>query len=141
MSGSTIAAMAVDGGDLSLGGGLLALVRPALNLLEPGGVLVVLSTSPDVRHDLPRWCQIEHHDYLGCENISADRDQHIIARGSLSVLRGRRETGVTIPHHQGRMTAADMLAAIPLPEHADPSTGFAPRGAEISEPLALSPYE
>jgi TusA-related sulfurtransferase len=126
-----MAAMAVDGGDLSLGGGLLALVRPALNLLEPGGVLVVFSTSPDVRHDLPRWCQIEHHGYLGCENMSETRDQHRIARGSLSVLRGRREIGVTLPLHQGRMTATDVLAAIPLPEHADPSTGFAPRGAQV----------
>ncbi len=33
------AALAIDGGELPLGGGLLALVRPGLELLEPGGVL------------------------------------------------------------------------------------------------------
>ena len=41
--------VAVDAGDLPLGGGLLALVRPALERLEAGGVLAVLSSSPAVR--------------------------------------------------------------------------------------------
>ena len=44
----TVAAVAVDGGDLPLGGGLLALVRPALGLLEPGGVLSLFGKKPDV---------------------------------------------------------------------------------------------
>lgn len=42
MSGE-VAVMALDCGELPLGGGLLALVRPALNELEPGGMLAVLS--------------------------------------------------------------------------------------------------
>ena len=39
------AALAIDAGELPLGGGLLALVRPALDLLEPGGVLAINSVS------------------------------------------------------------------------------------------------
>jgi hypothetical protein len=50
---STLVAAAVDGGDLPLGGGLLALVRPALDLLEADGVLSVLSSATSVREDLP----------------------------------------------------------------------------------------
>jgi len=53
---SSTAAVAVDGGDLPLGGGLLALVRPALELLEPGGVLAILSRARPVAEDLPAWC-------------------------------------------------------------------------------------
>ena len=58
------AALAIDGGDLPLGGGLLALIRPGLDLLEPGGVLAVNSLNRALRDDLPRWCQLQHHDYL-----------------------------------------------------------------------------
>ncbi len=39
----TSAAAAVDGGALPLGGGLLSLVRPALDRLEAGGVIAVLA--------------------------------------------------------------------------------------------------
>src|SRR5215470_1055605 len=94
MSAKTIASIAIDGGDLPLGGGLLALVRPALRLLEPGGVLAVLSACRQAREDLPAWCRIEHHEYLDCEEICEGRDRHLIARGPLSVPRGDRETGV-----------------------------------------------
>ena len=44
-----VAIAAVDGGELELGGGLLAVVRPALDLVAPGGVVAVLSSSKRVR--------------------------------------------------------------------------------------------
>src|SRR5262249_28078517 len=62
-------AIAVEGGKLQLGGGLLAVVRPALDRLAPGGVLAVLSRSVQVRQDLPAWCKLEHHDYLSCDRL------------------------------------------------------------------------
>jgi hypothetical protein len=43
VSSETTIAVAIDAGNLPMGGGLLALVRPALTLLEPGGVLAVNS--------------------------------------------------------------------------------------------------
>src|SRR5215212_3418317 len=67
MTGMTAAAIAVDGGDLPLGGGLLALVRPALTLLEPDGVLAILSRSASASADLASWCRAERHEYLGAE--------------------------------------------------------------------------
>jgi hypothetical protein len=42
-----LAVIAIDGGELSLGGGLLALIRPALNALEPDGMLAIVSRSTD----------------------------------------------------------------------------------------------
>jgi hypothetical protein len=80
-------AVAIDGGDLPLGGGLLALVRPALQLVPPGGVVAVRSSSPSVRHDLPSWCRLERHEYRGCERDPDGRDRHLIARGSFGVPR------------------------------------------------------
>jgi TusA-related sulfurtransferase len=131
MSGDTAAAVAIDAGDLPLGGGLLALVRPALDLLEPGGVLAVNSWQPSLRDDLPRWCRLEHHEYLERREVEGGQDRHLIARGSLSVPQEKRETSMQLPLGQGHPTAADVLKRSPMPERADPSTGFAPRGSQI----------
>src|SRR3954447_15513759 len=103
-----LAVIAVDGGELSLGGGLLALMRPALLALEPEGALAVLSRSAELRHDLPSWCRSERHEYLGCEPIADGIDRHLISRGSFSAA------VTTSPHEQAaisnsRLTAADML--------------------------------
>ena len=103
------AAVAVDGGDLTLSGGLLALVRPALLSMAPGGVLALRSSSPGVRQDLPSWCRMERHEYLGCEPQPDGRDRHLIRRGAFGVPR---------PTFAG---VAD----------ADPHTGFAPAGALV----------
>lgn len=128
---ATASAAAIDGGDLSLGGGLLALVRPGLDLVEPGGVLAVLSSASSVREDLPTWCRLERHQYLGCEEMPDGRMRHLLARGRLSATPGEREESVPLPRREGRILSADLLAAVPMPERADPSTGFAPRGARV----------
>ncbi|MFN7971733.1 MAG: ferritin-like domain-containing protein [Acidobacteriota bacterium] len=99
------AAVALDGGDLPLGP-LLALVRPALAALEPGGAIAVLSSSREISDDLPAWCRVERHEYLGREDAGDGVQCHLVARGEL---------GVTVTVDGG--------------ERASPSTGFAPRGA------------
>ena len=105
----SVAALAVDGGDLPLGGGLLALLRPALELVEAGGVVALLSSSTGVREDLPSWCRYERHVYLSCEPDGA-RDRHLIERGPFGVPRA---------------TSSE------IPAGADVHTGFAPRGARV----------
>lgn len=104
-----VGAVAIDCGDLPLAGGLLALVRPALAQLESGGVLAVLSTHATLRDDLPGWCRLERHQYLGVETVDG-RDRHLIARGPHGV--------------SGRLPSEP-------PERADPATGFAPRGVAV----------
>ncbi len=126
-----VAVIAVDGGELSLGDGLLALVRPALNTLEPGGVLAVLSRSTSVREDLPSWCRAERHEYLGVESLAQGIERHLIARGEFSLARRTGNASGSLKSRDGRLTAADVLAAAPMPSHADPATGFAPRGALV----------
>jgi TusA-related sulfurtransferase len=103
------AVVAIDGGDLPLGGGLLALLRPALDRAGPGGVVALLSSARSVREDLERWCRVERHEYLGCEDQEG-HTRHLIARGTLAVPR----PGSAAP-----------------PERADPATGFAPHDARV----------
>ena len=81
---TTLGVVAVDGGDLSLGDGLLALIRPALSLLDEGGVLALLSRNPDVDHDLPSWCRAERHDYLGVEVTGSGHRRHLIGSSPFS---------------------------------------------------------
>lgn len=105
-----MAAAAIDGGDLPLGGGLLALVRPVLSVLQSGGQLAILSTDPALPQDLATWCKVEGHAYLGSEPLEGGRVRHLLARGPLALPR---------PSPPG------------IPDRADPSTGFAPRGARV----------
>ncbi|MEO7096812.1 MAG: hypothetical protein ABI175_26375, partial [Polyangiales bacterium] len=110
MTGERAAAIAIETGALTLGGGLLALVRPALDALEVGGVLAILSSSAATREDLSSWCRLERHDYLGCEPQADGRDRHLVARGALGVPLGARETGMQLPQRDGRVLASDVLA-------------------------------
>jgi TusA-related sulfurtransferase len=111
-------AVAIDGGELPLGGGLLALLRPALDALEPGGVVALRSAHAGVRQDLPSWCRVERHEYLGCERDADGCDRHLIRRGRFGVPRPTDEAP---------------------PDEADPSTGFAPRGARVEPGGPLYP--
>lgn len=126
-----VSVIAVDGGELPLGGGLLALVRPALDKLEPGGMLAVLSRSSSVREDLPSWCRAERHEYLGVEETANHLDRHLIVRGAFSVPRRTNTNNGLLKPGAGNLNAADVGAAALLPSHADPSTGFAPHGARV----------
>lgn len=136
----TAAAVAVDGGDLPLGGGLLAVVRPALALLEPGGVLAVISSAASVCEDLPSWCRVERCAYLGRERMPDGRDRHMVQKGDSARPLRDDWRGRPLPLRDGRLLAADVLAAHPMPERARPDTGFAPRGAEVEPGGPVYPF-
>ena len=102
----TTGAIAIDGGELPLGGGLLALLRPALSALPAGGVVAIRSTCASLLRDLPSWCRAERHAWLGAEELEVGCQRHLIARGTFGVSRE-------------------------FPDPADNHSGFAPRGARI----------
>lgn len=116
----TAAAIAIDGGDLPLGGGLLALLRPALTLLESDGVLAILSTSASAAEDLASWCRAERHEYLGAESLDGTT-RHLVRRGTFGMHR------------------IDVDAA--LPERADAITGFAPHGSVVETGGPRYPFD
>ena len=74
---------------------------------------------------------MERHEYLETEELAEGRQRHLIRRGSLGVPRGERERGGKLSARDGRLTASELLAAVPFPATADPATGFAPRGARV----------
>jgi TusA-related sulfurtransferase len=117
----TAAAIAVDGGDLALGGGLLSLVRPALTLLEPEGVLAILSRSGSVAEDLESWCRAERHEYLGAEPVDDRTTRHLVRRGRFGVQRAPIDRE--------------------LPARADALSGFAPHGAVVEAGGPRYPFD
>src|SRR5437016_13652654 len=98
--------------------------------MEPGGVLAVLSRATSVREDLPAWCRAERHEHLGVETVGDGIDRHLIARGEFSVA-NQTSNEAQLKPHEGRLTASDVFDVAPLPQTADPFSGFAPRGARV----------
>jgi hypothetical protein len=145
VSSETTIAVAIDAGNLPMGGGLLALVRPALTLLEPGGVLAVNSLCDGLQDDLSVWCKVQQHDYLGHERAPGISEtgttRHLIRRGSLSIARGPREDGMRLTPRDDRLSSEQVLSAVPMPETADPTTGFAPRGAQVEPGGPRYPFD
>src|SRR5262245_28448071 len=134
-----LGAVAIDTGSLPLAGGLLALIRPALDRLQPGGMIAVLSRSVSVREDLPSWCRSQRHEYVGLEQLSDGVDRHLIARSRFSRL-GKPTAEKPLAPRDGRLSAADVLNSAPMPEVADPFTGFAPRGAWVESSGPAYPF-
>jgi TusA-related sulfurtransferase/uncharacterized OsmC-like protein len=54
-----------DGGDLDCGSGLVLLIRENMKKVPEGGIMEMRSLEPSVFDDLPPWCRMVGHDYLG----------------------------------------------------------------------------
>lgn len=54
-----------DGGDLDCGSGLILLIREHMVRVPVGGILEMRSREQTVAGDLPPWCRMSGHDYLG----------------------------------------------------------------------------
>lgn len=54
-----------DGGDLDCGSGLVLLIREHMQKVPLGGILEMRSLEPTVCDDLPPWCRMVGHNYLG----------------------------------------------------------------------------
>ena len=54
-----------DGGDLDCGSGLILLIRENMLKTPVDGILEMRSREPSVADDLPPWCRMAGHSYLG----------------------------------------------------------------------------
>lgn len=54
-----------DGGDLDCGSGLILLIRENMLQTPVDGILEMRSREPTVADDLPPWCRMVGHEYLG----------------------------------------------------------------------------
>lgn len=69
-----------EGGDLDCGSGLLLIIRNAMRPLGGGQVLEIRSRESSVREDLPAWCRLVGHGYLGEEPGAGPRETRYLVR-------------------------------------------------------------
>lgn len=65
LSPDVVPDLVFDGGDLDCGSGLVLMIREAMLRVGNGGVLEMKSSEPTVGDDLPPWCRMAGHEYLG----------------------------------------------------------------------------
>src|SRR5438105_5368894 len=127
-------AVRVDGGALGVGTGLLMLLREAMETLPGGAVVAVRTSDPAVEHDLPAWCRVMAHTYLGTTPAD-DGSTYYYRKGELSAAGEERpDWGVRLPlRPDGELHTRDWMAGrvADVPAEAPTTTGFAPRGAVV----------
>ncbi len=69
-----------DGGVLDCGSGLILLIREHMGQVPLGGVLEMRSREPTVGDDLPPWCRMSGHEYLGALP-EGDRVRYFMKKG------------------------------------------------------------
>ena len=73
----------LDGGDLDCGSGLVLLIREHMSRVPEGGVLELRSRERTVCDDLPPWCRMVGHEYLGrLPGATADEKRFFVRRGA-----------------------------------------------------------
>ncbi|MBM4762998.1 OsmC family protein [Bacillus sp. B15-48] len=70
-----------DGGDLDCGSGLLLIIKKAMDPLSGGEVLEVRSRERTVADDLPAWCRMVEHEFLGSQP-GDNTTRYFIRKGS-----------------------------------------------------------
>jgi uncharacterized OsmC-like protein/TusA-related sulfurtransferase len=70
-----------DGGDLDCGSGLLLIIKKAMDPLLGGEILEVRSRERTVAEDLPAWCRMVSHEFLGSEP-GDNTTRYFIRKGS-----------------------------------------------------------
>jgi len=109
-----------DGGDLDCGSGLLLIIKKHMDPLAKGKVLEVRSTDRTVADDLPAWCRMVKHEFLGSEKTetytryfvkkggaeeSSNLDEDLeAAKGYEWTVRGQMEEGLKAKMHSRNHT-------------------------------------
>lgn len=73
-------AQVLEGGNVDCGGGLALMIRDAMARVPAGEILEVRSSEPTVRDDLPAWCRMVKHEYLGLVEDGGQR-RFFVRRG------------------------------------------------------------
>ena len=87
-----------DGGDLDCGSGLILLIRENMLKTPVDGILEVRSSEPTVADDLPPWCRMVGHEYLGFQR-EEDFVRYFVRR--LASLEPTAETDALARDKQG----------------------------------------
>ena len=69
-----------DGGDLDCGSGLILMIRDNMLKAPARGILEMRSREPTISNDLPPWCRMSGHEFLGEIKASAVKNPTCIGR-------------------------------------------------------------
>lgn len=69
-----------EGGDLDCGSGLLLIIREAMAPLAAGGTMEVRSNDASVGVDLPAWCRLVGHQFLGSRPSGGRSTSHFLVK-------------------------------------------------------------
>ena len=135
-----------DGEGLDLASGLMFVLDVCLSDIQPGEVLELSSTNQALPHELPSWCRGTGHELVAVER-DGPRMLYRIRRGAGGALmfRDHPDWGVhggRAPTRRDEFDTRDWLVgkAGLVPDHADPTTGFSPRGASVESGPPRFPY-
>ena len=117
-----------DAGSLALGDGLEVLLSRKLDALSPGQVLEIHADDPAVEHDLRAWARFTAHSWKGMR-VENGRAVCFIQRGSVQ----RIITSVTPESEAVDPKQLVAAAASTIPDIANPTTGFSPRGSIVEK--------
>ena len=87
--------ISIDAENLSASDGLLVLITRALDKLQPGEVLEILSDNPTVEHDLPAWARLMSTDRSSPRGVRKSMSSTLASWRSLAALsrRAKRQIG------------------------------------------------
>ncbi|MBL8753039.1 MAG: OsmC family protein [Planctomycetes bacterium] len=71
----------LDGGALDCGSGLVLLIRERMQAVPKGGLLELRSVESTVRDDLPAWCRMVGHEFLGALAGGGAATRYFVRRG------------------------------------------------------------
>ncbi len=124
----------LDLGDWSAGADLFLLLKNALQRMEQGQLLEVLSTNTHIKDDLQSWCRLNRHAFLMALD-AGDHYRYLIRNNPIKALE-QPDWGIKLPLRKGdRLDIRDWFEgrAGQLQEQAPAYVGFVPRGA-VAEP-------
>ncbi len=114
----------LDGGSLDCGGGLLLLIRRAIDPLPPGGLLEILSTDTTVEVELPAWSRLTGNELVSWTKSGGQRS-FLVSKGPLA----DRANGHTETAPQQTILRPTVEISIPT---SLPAPGSAPAVAPLS---------
>src|SRR5262245_3513479 len=134
----------IDGGALGVGDGLLMLIREAADSLPAGSVIAVRTSDQSAVHDIPAWCRIMAHRYLGSVAGAGATTFYFRKSDASSTPGPKPDWGIRVPlRADGEMHTRDWLVGRvgEVPERSTGTTGFAPRGAVVEPGSPIFDFE
>jgi uncharacterized OsmC-like protein len=103
----------LDGGDLDCGSGLVLLIREHMQQVPDGGLLEMRSREPTVGLDLPPWCRVVGHEFLGAVPGAGDTRYFVRKKESQAELEALAEDKRKARNYEWRLRirASDHLTS------------------------------